>query len=296
MSDDSPTGSTSDSGSSSWIGKLKDVFSDSVSTSRELRSVLRKAHENEVLDADGLSIIEGALQVSNMQAREIMIPRSQVVTVDISASPKEILPIVVEAAHSRFPVIGESLDDVLGVLLAKDLLPLILEKENVRFDIKDVLRPATFIPESKRLNVLLSEFRESRSHMAIVVDEYGAMAGLVTIEDVLEQIVGDIEDEHDIDEEAYIKEFDDEHFVVKALTPIEDFNEHFSSSFSEEEFDTIGGLVMQRFGHIPERGESIGIGPYLFKVLNADNRQIRLLQVTTSLSPEQDNKDDEQDS
>jgi magnesium and cobalt transporter len=279
MSDDP---STNDSGASSWIGKLKGVFTDSVQDTRELVSVLRKAHKNEVLDEDGLSIMEGALQVSNMQVREIMIPRSQVVTVNVTASPEEILPVVIDAAHSRFPVVGESLDEVLGILLAKDLLPLILEKEGKKFNIKDVVRTATFIPESKRLNVLLKEFRESRSHMAIVVDEYGCMAGLVTIEDVLEQIVGEIEDEHDIDEEAFIKPVDGDKSIVKALTPIDEFNDHFGSSFSEEEFDTIGGLVMQRFGHIPEREENIDIGAFSFKVLNADNRQIRLLEVTAN--------------
>lgn len=275
--------SSNDSGNNSWIGKLKDVFTESINDSRDLIEILRRAQRNQVLDADGLSIIEGALQVSDMQVREIMIPRSQVVTVSIDASPEEFLPTVIEAAHSRFPVIGESLDDVEGILLAKDLLPLILEKDTGKFDLKDILRPATFIPESKRLNVLLKEFRETRNHMAVVIDEYGGLAGVVTIEDVLEQIVGEIEDEHDVDEEAYIKRYDDENYVVKALTPIDDFNEHFHSNFSEEEFDTIGGLVMQQFGHIPERDESIGIGPYIFKVLNADNRQIRLLQVSTSL-------------
>ena len=280
MADDQ---SSNDSGNNSWIGKLKDVFTESIDDSKDLIDTLRKAQRNGVLDADGLSIIEGALQVSDMQVREIMIPRSQVVTVSIDATPEVFLPTVIEAAHSRFPVIGENLDDVEGILLAKDLLPLILEKDNRRFDLKDILRPATFIPESKRLNVLLKEFRETRNHMAIVIDEYGGLSGVVTIEDVLEQIVGEIEDEHDVDEEAYIKRYDDENYVVKALTPIDDFNEHFHSNFSEQEFDTIGGLVTQQFGHIPERDESIGIGPYVFKVLNADNRQIRLLQVTTSL-------------
>lgn len=274
--------STNDSGAGSWIGKLKEVFSDSVHDARDLVDVLRKAHQNDVLDADALSIIEGALQVADMQVREIMIPRSQLVTVNATDSPEEFLPKVIEAAHSRFPVIGENLDDVLGLLLAKDLLPLLLNKNGQRFKLKEVLRQVTFIPESKRLNVLLKEFRESRSHMAIVVDEYGSTAGVVTIEDVLEQIVGEIEDEHDIDDEVYIKPFDEKSYIIKALTPIEEFNAYFNSRFNEQEFDTIGGLVTRKFGYIPERAESIGIGPYLFKVLNADNRQIRLLQVTTS--------------
>jgi len=276
--------SNSDSGSNSWIGKLKEVFSESVEDTADLRQILRKAQKNKILDADALSIIEGALQVSDMQVRDIMIPRSQVVTVRSDATPEEILPIVIEAQHSRFPVIGDSLDEVLGILLAKDLLPMALDRDSRKFNIKDVLRQATFVPESKRLNVLLKEFRENRNHMAIVIDEYGDLAGMCTIEDVLEQIVGEIEDEHDIDDEAFIKALDEENFTVKALTPIDEFNEFFSCAFSEEDFDTIGGLVLSQFGRIPQRDETIGIGPYVFKILNADNRQIRLLHVTTSLA------------
>jgi magnesium and cobalt transporter len=277
MSEDNSNG---DSGNHSWIGKLREVFTDSVDDGPDLLRVLRKAQQNKVIDADLLSIIEGALQVSEMQVRDIMIPRSQVVSVKATATPEEILPIVIEAQHSRFPVIGDSLDEVIGILLAKDLLPLALDKSR-RFDIKDVLRPATFVPESKRLNHLLKEFRENRNHMAIVIDEYGDLAGLCTIEDVLEQIVGDIEDEHDVDDEVFIKSLDDDKHTVKALTPIEEFNDYFNCQFPEEDFDTIGGLVLSRFGRIPQRDESITIGPYLFKVLNADNRQIRLLQVSS---------------
>jgi magnesium and cobalt transporter len=209
------------------------------------------------------------------------VPRSQVVTVKASASPQDILPVVIEAQHSRFPVIGDSLDEVLGILLAKDLLPLALDKDQRKFDIKDVIRPCTYVPESKRLNVLLKEFRENRNHMAIVIDEYGDLAGLCTIEDVLEQIVGEIEDEHDTEDEAFIKTLDDSSHTVKALTLIEDFNEFFGSNFSAEEFDTIGGVVLSKFGRIPQRDDSIQIGGFMFKVLNADNRQIRLLHVTT---------------
>lgn len=273
-------------GHSSWIGKLKEVFTESVETTGDLVQVLRKAQRHKVIDSEALSIIEGALQVSNMQVRDIMIPRSQVVTVSASAAPQDILPIVIEAQHSRFPVIGDSIDEVLGILLAKDLLPLALDQQGRKFDIKDVLRPANFVPESKRLNVLLKEFRENRNHMAIVIDEYGDMAGLCTIEDVLEQIVGDIEDETDIDDEIFIKQLDTGHFTVKALTPIEDFNEFFASSFTEEDFDTIGGLVLSRFGRIPQRDESVHIGSFLFRVLNADNRQIRLLHVTREAQPQ----------
>jgi magnesium and cobalt transporter len=282
MSDDQPD---SDSGNASWIGKLTNLFTESVDDTKSLVNILRQAEQNKVIDADGLSIIEGALQVHDMQVREIMIPRSQVATIDISDSPEEIIPKVIEAGHSRFPVIGESKDDVVGILLAKDLLPLVLNSET-RFNLKDALRPAIFVPESKRLNVLLKEFRENKNHMAIVTDEYGGLGGVVTIEDVLEQIVGEIEDEYDVDEEDYIKKVDSDNYTVKALTPIEDFNNFFHSKLPDDEFDTIGGLVLDLFRHIPERDETVGIGPYVFKVLNADNRQIRLLLVTTVFTEE----------
>ncbi len=276
MSDDQ---TDSDPGPSTWIGKIREVFTEGVHDREDLVQVLRKAQRNKVIDSECLSIVEGALSVADMQVRDIMIPRSQVVTVSASAEPQDILPIVIEAQHSRFPVIGENLDEVVGILLAKDLLKLALERGGKKFDIKDVLRPATFIPESKRLNVLLKEFRENRNHMAIVIDEYGDLAGLCTIEDVLEQIVGEIEDEHDTDDEVFIKTMDGNHFTVKALTPIAEFNEFFDSDFPEEDFDTIGGLVLSQFGRIPQREESMKIGSFLFKVLNADNRQIRLLHV-----------------
>lgn len=271
----------SEPGPSSWFGKIREALTDTVHDREDLTQVLRKAQRHKVIDSECLSIMEGALSVADMQVRDIMIPRSQVVTVSADAAPQDMLPIVIEAQHSRFPVIGDSLDEVLGILLAKDLLKLALDTGgNRKFDIKDVLRPAIFIPESKRLNVLLKEFRENRNHMAIVIDEYGDLAGLCTIEDVLEQIVGDIEDEHDTDDEVFIKTLDGNHFTVKALTPIPEFNEFFDSEFPEEDFDTIGGLVLSQFGRIPQRDESIRIGPFLFKVLNADNRQIRLLHVT----------------
>jgi|SRR5210317_1453976 magnesium and cobalt transporter len=278
MSDDQ---SSSDSGNSSWIGKLTNMFTDQVDDTKSLVTFLRKAEQNQVIDADGLSIIEGALQVTDMQVREIMIPRSQVATIDITDSPDEIIPKVIQAGHSRFPVIGESKDDVVGILLAKDLLELVLISDQRKFNLKDVLRPAIYVPESKRLNILLKEFRENRNHMAIVIDEYGGLGGVVTIEDVLEQIVGEIEDEFDVDEEDYIKVYDKDSYTIKALTPIEDFNTFFHSNLPDDEFDTIGGLVVNQFRHIPQRDESVGIGPYMFKVLSADNRQIRLLLVTT---------------
>jgi magnesium and cobalt transporter len=201
-------------------------------------------------------------------------------SIKANQTPKEFLPSIIEAAHSRYPVVGESLDDVVGILLAKDLLPLILSGEQPNFNIKDLLRPATFVPESKRLNVLLREFRANHNHMAVVIDEYGGVAGLVTIEDVLEQIVGDIEDEHDVEEDSYVKPLPSGDFLVKALTPIENFNEAFDTEFSDDEFDTVGGLVMSAFGHLPKRNEVTQIGEFRFRVLNADSRRIHLLRLS----------------
>jgi magnesium and cobalt transporter len=266
----------------SWIDKLAQFFSDEPTDTKSLLELVRNAEQDQVLDADALAIIEGALQVSSMQVRDIMIPRSQVVTVEASLPVKDIVELVSKASHSRFPVTGESMDNVMGILLAKDLLPLILSKGSEKFNIKDIVRPATFVPESKRLNVLLKEFRETRQHMALVIDEYGSVCGAVTIEDVLEQIVGEIEDEHDVDDDSYIKKFDESNHIVKALTPVDEFNEYFDTEFSDQEFATIGGLALQKFGHIPERGESVTIGAFLITVLNADSRQIKLIKVTSS--------------
>ena len=267
----------------SWIDKIAQFFSDEPTDTKSLLELLRNAEQDQVLDADALSIIEGALQVSNMHVRDIMIPRSQMVTVPVKLPAKEIIQLVTKASHSRFPVVGDNLDNVMGILLAKDLLPLILNTSHEKFSIKDIVRPATFVPESKRLNVLLKEFRETRHHMAIVIDEYGGVCGAVTIEDVLEQIVGEIEDEYDVDDDSYIKKFDDENHIVKALTPVNEFNEYFNTEFNDQEFTTVGGMALQQFGHIPERGETINIGPFLVTVLNADSRQIKLIKVTSAL-------------
>lgn len=275
MSEDRPS-----SGHRSWLEKLVQPFAQEPRSRQELLEVLRTAQRNEVLDLEALSIIEGALQVADMQVRDIMIPRSQMNTIKASQTPREFLPAIIEAAHSRFPVIGESIDDVLGILLAKDLLPLLLEGNTERFNIKDVLRPATCVPESKRLNVLLKEFRATHNHMAIVIDEYGGVSGLVTIEDVLEQIVGDIEDEHDFDDEEYIKALPSGDYLVKGLTPIEDFNEEFNTDFSDEEFDTFGGLVMNAFGHLPKRNEIVELDGFRVRILSADSRRIHLLRVS----------------
>ncbi len=264
----------------SWLERITQAFAHEPKSRQELLEVLREAHDNKLLDTEALNIVEGAIQVADLQVRDIMIPRSQIISVKAGQTPREFLPAIIEAAHSRYPVVGEHLDEVLGVLLAKALLPLILEQQADSFDLRPLLRPATFVPESKRLNVLLREFRANRNHMAIVIDEYGGVAGLVTIEDVLEQIVGDIEDEHDVDEENFIKALPSGDFIVKALTPVEDFNEFFAADFSEDEFDTVGGVVMSAFGHLPKRNETTELGGFRFRVLNADSRRIHLLRLT----------------
>ena len=238
----------------------------------QLFELLKSSYEKNLMDADSLSMIEGVLQVSEMQVRDIMIPRSQMDVIDISHSPEKFIPFVMETAHSRFPVIEDDKNDVIGILLAKDLLKYYAGDD---FEIRDMLRPAVFIPESKRLNVLLKEFRGSRNHIAIVVDEYGGVSGMVTIEDVLEQIVGEIEDEFDFDEtEDNIIQDKNGHYRVKASTEIEDFNEYFNVSFSNEEFSTIGGLIIQAFGHLPKRDEKITFQGFKITILRADSRKL----------------------
>lgn len=258
----------------------------------QLIEQLHAAYEKNLLDADALSMIEGVLQVSEMQVRDIMIPRSQMDVIDITHPPEKFIPFVIEAAHSRFPVIEDGRDDVIGILLAKDLLRYYAGEE---FDVRDMLRPAVFIPEAKRLNVLLKEFRSNRNHIAIVVDEYGGVAGMVTIEDVLEQIVGDIEDEYDFDEtEDNIIQDAQGRYRVKALTEIEDFNEVLGSDFSDEEFSTIGGLIVSQFGHLPKRGEQIVFNAMRFTVLRADSRRLHsvLIEKIEESSQESLNEDD----
>ena len=243
----------------------------------QLIELLQRSYERNLLDADALAMIEGVMQVSEMQARDIMIPRAQMDVIDISDAPEKFIPWVIETGHSRFPVIGENKDDVIGILLAKDLLSYYAGDD---FNVRDRLRPAVFIPESKRLNVLLKDFRSNRNHIAIVVDEYGGAAGLVTIEDVLEQIVGEIEDEFDFDEtEANIILDRSGQFRVKAQTEIEDFNRTFGTSFSDEDFDTVGGLVLDHLGRLPKRGEQFSIGDLNIKVLRADSRRLHALLV-----------------
>lgn len=267
--------------SKTWLDKLSTLFSDDPNDRQDLKEILREAAERNVVDTETLSILEGALQVSDMQVRDIMVPRSQMVCIKAEESLKEFLPSIIESAHSRFPVLGEDQDEVLGVLLAKDLIPLILNDDSENFDLKDLLRAAAFVPESKRLNILLKEFRATRNHMAIVADEFGGIAGIVTIEDVLEQIVGEIEDEHDQeDDDSFIKVLDNNVRMVKALTPIDDFNQHFNTKFDDKEFDTIGGIVIQHFGRVPECDEAITINDWRFKVVNGTGRRINLMEVT----------------
>jgi len=247
-------------------------------TKEQLVDLLRQAKNRALFDTEALSMMEGVLQVSDLQVRDIMIPRAQMVVVGRDDALGRILPVVVESGHSRYPVIGEDRAEVVGTLLAKDLLQYFAD-DHKRFKLRDIIRSAVFVPESKRLDVLLREFRASRNHMAIVVDEYGAAAGLVTIEDVLEQIVGEIEDEYDFDEGAFIMRRDENKFTAKAHTTLDEFNEFFHSDFDEDGFDTIGGLVLHALGHMPKRGESVEVGGFRFEVVGADSRKIRLLNV-----------------
>lgn len=277
MSDD-----YSDNGTSrSWLERVGQFFTSTPGSRDELLELMRSMRDSDIIDGDTLGIIEGAICVSEMQVREILIPRSQMVSIRASDDPRDFLPTIIDCAHSRFPVLGDDPDEIIGILLAKDLLALILEPARMeRFVIKDHVRSAMVVPESKRLDSLLREFRITKNHMAIVVNEYGGVAGLVTIEDVLEQIVGEIEDEHDIDDDDYlIKDLEGDDFTVKAITPIDEFNEHFKTQYRDDEFDTIGGLVMQAFGHLPQREESVDMGNLRFTVLSADGRTIRLLRV-----------------
>lgn len=282
MSEDSHSSHSHEKHEKSWLDKVLHAFSAEPKSRAELLEIIKDAADNHLLDQEALSIIEGALDVSSLQAREIMVPRSQIIAIRAEDSPQEFLPQVIESGHSRFPVIGDGLDDIKGILLAKDLLPLALNGTE-DFNLDSILRPANIVPESKRVNILLREFRENRYHMALVMDEYGSISGLLTIEDILEEIVGDIEDEtDDEDNDTFIKKVSETDYIIKALTPIEEFNEYFSATLSDEDFDTIGGILMQEFGHIPKRNEIATIAQFQFRVLYADNRQIHLLRLTIS--------------
>ena len=247
----------------------------------ELVETLRAAARGGIIDADALAMTQGVLRVADLHVRDIMVPRSQMVVLERDSGPQQLLPAVIESGHSRFPIIGDDRDQIVGILLAKDLLRYYAEGAKGAWDIREVLRPAVFVPESKRLNVLLKEFRVSRNHMAIVVDEYGGVSGLVTIEDVIEEIVGEIADEYDTDEDQTIRRESDRQFTVLALARVQEFNEYFATRFSDEEYDTIGGLVMHQFGRLPRRGEAVTMDGLEFKVLRADRRRIDQLRVTT---------------
>ena len=264
-----------------WLRRLIESLSGEPRDLEQLGEMLTGARDRGLIDADVLAMLEGVLQVSEIQVRDVMVPRSQMVVVSRDDPPEKILPAVIESGHSRFPVVGEDRDDVAGILLAKDLLRYFSEGGERNFDIRECLRPAVFIPESKRLNVLLKEFRVSHNHMAIVVDEYGGVSGLLTIEDVLEQIVGDIGDEYDIDDAEGIRKEAERTFSVPALTRIEDFNATFGTRFSDDEADTIGGLILHELGRMPRRGEAIEIGGLELKVTRSDRRRIESLRVTT---------------
>jgi magnesium and cobalt transporter len=272
--------SESQSGSTGrWLKRITQSMTGEPRDLAELVEHLREASERGLFDGDALVMLEGVLAVADMQVRDIMVPRSQMVFVERDESPERLVELVVESGHSRFPVIGEDRDQILGILLAKDLLRLRAAADE-NFEIREYMRPVVFVPESKRLNVLLKEFRRSHNHIAIVVDEYGGVCGLVTIEDVIEQIVGEIDDEHDVEDDQGIRKERPREFTVRALTPIADFNQYFSTAYSDEDYDTIGGLLMQEFGRLPRRGETIKIGDLEFRVLRADRRRIDLLRVT----------------
>ncbi len=278
-----------------WLRRFNKWLKNQPEDKDELLQLLRQAQRNDLLTQDALQIMEGAMQVTETHVRDVMIPRAQMIVINAADRPEVFLDVIVQSGHSRFPVVGENRDDVQGILLAKDLLHCYAQNtKGQQFSLRDWLRPPVFIPESKRLHILLREFRTSRNHMAIVVDEYSGVAGLVTIEDVIEEIIGDIDDEHDIDDAVYIKPRDEGYYTVSALTPIDEFNEHFKTNFSDEDFDTIGGLLLKAFGRVPKRGEALLLSGFHFKVLRAAKRRIHLLRVREAGAEEiEDDKQDD---
>ncbi|WP_213995705.1 transporter associated domain-containing protein [Arsukibacterium sp.] len=278
MSDDNPHSSRGSAGKT-WLERIASIFSAEPQDISDLEDIISEAASRELIDSDTKSMLQGVLDVSKMRARDIMVPRSQMATIDIEQPVSAFLPILLENNHSRYPVVNEDKDHVEGILLVKDLLQYALDPNQTDWHIREFLRPAVIIPESKRVDALLKEFRQKRYHMAIVVDEYGGVSGLVTIEDILEQIVGEIEDEHDDEEDNDIKKMASRVFQVSALTPLDEFNESFNTDFDEEDADTIGGIVLHAFGHMPERGESIQLGDLTFKVSKANSRRLLQLQV-----------------
>ncbi len=276
MNDDKPP--STNSAQKGWISRIGQLLTGDIQDQNELIDILKDAKERHLLDSEALSMMEGVLQVAEMRVRDVMIPRVQMVVVPKDGELETVYPLVVESSHSRFPVIEDDRSQVVGVLMAKDLLAHVLDSKQKT--VEDIMRPANIIPESKRLNVLLKEFRTERNHMAIVVDEYGMAAGLVTIEDVLEQIVGEIEDEHDVDDnEDFILQRNKREYVLKGLTPIDEFNEYFSADLQDDEFDTLGGFIVHKLERLPKKGEKLEVDRFRFEVLRADSRRLHLIKL-----------------
>lgn len=265
-----------DDDSSSWFSRLKQFLQGEPQNQDELIDLLRDAQIRSLINSETLAMIEGALLFSKMRVRDIMLPKNQMVCLSQKDEYNEIIKVVTNSGHSRFPVTADNSEEIVGILHAKDLL--LYQSNQESFDLLDNCRQVTFVPESRRLDSLLSEFRSNRNHMAIVVDEYGGVSGFVTIEDIIEQIIGDIEDEFDVDDDAYIKTHDNSRYIVKAHTPIDEFNEQMNANFSDDIYDTIGGIVMNSFGYLPKRGEVISIDRFEFRIINADARRIKLLE------------------
>ena len=285
MSDDTPH-SSNGSANKTLLHKILQVLTPEPKNKDQLVDILNDAQERDLINPETKQMIKGVLDVSEMRVRDIMIPRSQMVTIDINHSLDEFLPIILESGHSRFPVVNEDIDHVDGILLAKDLLAFSFNSQSNDFSLSGIIRPAIFVPESKKVEPLLKEFRSNRYHMAIVVDEYGGVSGVITIEDILEQIVGEIEDETDDEIEEEIKHLAGNVYLVKALTELSDFNEYFNCEFNESDADTIGGIVLRQFNHMPKKGELFSLGNFEFKVLVADNRRMQMLQVSVAKSHE----------
>jgi magnesium and cobalt transporter len=265
--------------SMSWIRKLGRAVSGEAQDRDDLVELMRQALVRGLIDADALQMLEGVLGVADLQVRDIMVPRAQMVAVRRDDPPEKLLPVIVESGHSRFTVVDDDRDDIVGILLAKDVLRIFASNRQQDFDIREFMRPAVVVPESKRVNVLLKEFRRNRNHMAIVIDEYGGVSGLVTIEDAIEQIVGDIDDEFDVEDDQNIRKEGERQFLVRGVTPISEFNEYFGADFSDAEFDTVAGLVMKQLGRLPRRGESLVIGDIEVRVVRADRRRVESLKV-----------------
>jgi len=285
MSDDNPH-SSNGSANKSFLQKIMQTLTPEPKNKDQLVDILNDAHDRDLINPETKQMIQGVLDVSEMRVRDIMIPRSQMVTIDINHNLEEFLPIILESGHSRFPVVNEDIDHVDGILLAKDLLAFGFNSHKDNFILADIIRPAIIVPESKKVEPLLKEFRSNRYHMAIVVDEYGGVSGVITIEDILEQIVGEIEDETDDEIEEEIKHLAGNVYLVKALTELSDFNDYFNCVFDEANADTIGGIVLHQFNHMPQKGELLSVGHFEFKVLVADNRRMQMLQVTVDKAHE----------